>query len=127
MIIKKVSLLIAISLSAYTQSATPQNLIIKNNAKDCFTLTVTNQLESNKDPVLLNASIDPAQNGQECPCKSALMKYSAYQEIEEDILTLISGNFSILSREKLMLPVAAQGNLIFADHPVILSITCSNP
>lgn len=127
MMIQKISLFVAISLSAYAQSATPQDLIIKNNAKGCFTLRVTNQLEPSKDPVLLSASIDPARDGQECPCKSALMKYSAYQEIEEDILTLISGNFSILSREKLMLPVTAQGNLIFADHPVILSITCSNP
>lgn len=37
-------------LSTYTQSAPPQDVIIKNNAEGCFTLN-TNQLELDKDPV----------------------------------------------------------------------------
>lgn len=126
MVAQKFSLIMAALISACAQSAPPQDVIIKNHVEGCFTLN-TNQLELNKDPVLLSASISPARDGQDCPCKSALMQYATYQEIEGDVFQLISGNFSILNREKLILPVAVQSNLIFADHPVTLSISCSNP
>ena len=107
MVAQKFSLVMAALISACAQSAPPQDV--------------------NKDPVLLSASISPARDGQDCPCKSALMQYAAYQEIGEDVFQLISGNFSILNKEKLTLPVAVQGNLIFADHAVTLSISCSTP
>ena len=123
---QRFSLLMTVLISACAQTAPPHDVIIKNHVEGCFTLN-TNQLELNKDPVLLSASISPARDGQDCPCKSALMQYAAYQEIGEDVFQLISGNFSILNKEKLTLPVAVQGNLIFADHAVTLSIFCSNP
>ena len=123
---QRFSLLMTVLISGCAQSAPPQDVIIKNHVEGCFTLN-TNQLELNKDPVLLSASISPARDGQDCPCKSALMQYAAYQEIGEDVFQLISGNFSILNKEKLTLPVAVQGNLIFADHAVTLSISCSTP
>ena len=123
---QRFSLLMTVLISACAQSAPPQEVIIENHVEGCFTLN-TNQLELNKDPVLLSASISPARDGQDCPCKSALMQYAAYQEIGEDVFQLISGNFSILNKEKLTLPVADQGNLIFADQTVTLSISCSTP
>lgn len=123
---QRFSLLMTVLISACAQTAPLQEVIIKNHVEGCFTLKI-NQLELNKDPVLLSASINSAGDGQECPCKSALMQYAAYQEIGEDVFQLISGNFSIPNREKLTLPVAVQSNLIFADHAVTLSISCSNP
>lgn len=126
MVAQKFSLVMAALISACAQSAPPQDVIIKNHVEGCFTLS-TKQLELNKNPVLLRASIGPPRDGRDCPCKSALMQYAAYQEIEEDVFPLISGYFSILNREKLTLPVAVQSNLIFANHAVTLSISCSNP
>ena len=123
---QRFSLLMTVLISGCAQSAPPQDVIIKNHVEGCFTLNI-NQLERNKDPVLLSTSISPARDGQDCPCKSALMQYSTHQEIAGNIFPLISGNFSILNNEKLMLPVTVQGNLIFADHAVTLSISCSNP
>ena len=126
MVAQKFSLVMAALISACAQSAPPQDVIIKNHVEGCFTLN-TNQLELNKDPVLLSASISPARDGQDCPCKSALMQYAAYQEIGEDVFQLISGNFSILNKEKLTLPFEVQCKLIFSDPSVTLSISCSTP
>jgi hypothetical protein len=80
----------------------------------------------NKEPLLLVASISPKAENKDCPCRSALMKYTVFQKKDKDIFNLLSGNFSVLGKEKIVLPVAVQKQLVFTDTPIHLSLSCSD-
>ncbi|MGB3609033.1 MAG: DUF2195 family protein [Cellvibrio sp.] len=115
----------ALMISACVQSSSLSKVVIENQAEGCFSLNIIN-MEVNKDPVLLRASISPAPDGSDCPCKSALMRYSTQQEVDKEMLPLLTGTFSVLNQTEVMLPVATQRKLLFAENSVTLSISCAN-
>lgn len=97
-------------LSAHSQSQ--QNIKVESLADGCFTFQNI-ALDATKEPVLATASIKTKTENTDCPCKSAVMKYSAFQKKDGDTFNLLSGQFSILGKESVVLPVASQKQLIF--------------
>jgi hypothetical protein len=83
-------------------------------------------LDTSKEPVLATASISTKTANTDCPCKSALMKYTAFQKKDGNTFNLLSGQFSILGKESVVLPIAVQKQLIFPDTLVHLSLSCSD-
>lgn len=110
-------------LSAQSQSQ--QSIKVESLVDGCFTFqNIT--LDAIKEPVLVAASIKTKTENTDCPCKSAVMKYSAFQNKDGNTFNLLSGQFSILGKESVVLPVAVQRQLIFSDTPIRLSLACSN-
>jgi hypothetical protein len=54
------------------------------------------------------------------------MKYTAFQKNNDKTFELVSGQLSILGREEVVLPIAVQKQLIFADTPIYLSLACAS-
>ena len=110
-------------LSAHSQSQ--QSIKVESLIDGCFTFqNIT--LDATKEPVLATASIKTKTENTDCPCKSAVMKYSVFQKKDGNTFNLLSGQFSILGKESAVLPIAVQKELIFPDAPIYLSLSCSN-
>ena len=91
----------------------------------CFVLgSVT--LDTSKEPVLATTSIKTKTGNADCPCKSAVVKYSTFQKRDDNTFNLLSGQFSIFDKGSVVLPIAVQRQLIFPDTPIYLSLACSN-
>lgn len=127
MAILRNSLFIILLIYSCADSAQPnKNVVINNHIEGCFTFTNW-QIDSNKEPVLLHASIGSGKKNRECPCKSALFKYTVTQKDGHDFDTLLIGTFTTLNKNTVALPLAVQKQLIFNKVPINLSVTCSSP
>lgn len=125
MAVSKFSFLIFFLLCSYAHSQQKQAVKIDSLVDGCFTLRNL-LVDTTKDPVLATASIKYKTETTGCPCKSAVVKYSVAQEKDGDISNLLSGQFSILGKENIVLPIAVQKQLIFPGAPLELSLSCSN-
>lgn len=119
------SVLAALLLSACAHSQAEKNIKVESLVDSCFTFSNIT-LDASKEPVLATASISQKTANTDCPCKSALMKYTAFQNKDGNIFNLLSGQFSTLGKESVVLPIAVQKQLIFPDTPIHLSVACSN-
>ena len=100
-----------------------KNVEIKSNVEGCFSFKVLS-FDMNKELLLLVAEIKSATANSDCPCKSAIMKYTASQKRDGEISNLLSGQFSVLGKEKITLPIAVQKELVFKDSPIQISLSC---
>ncbi len=119
------SVLAALLLCACAHSQAEKNIKVESQVEGCFTLQNI-ALDTSKEPVLATALININTATTDCPCKSAVMKYMAYQKKDGNNFDLLSGQFSILGKESVALPIAVQKQLIFPDIPIYLSLSCSN-
>lgn len=121
----KLYTLALIFFSGCAFSTSLNTIILNNEVVGCFSLK-NEKLDVSVEPVTLAVTIGSGGNGLDCPCKSALMKYSVYQELETGNSDLLSGYFSVLNKESVVLPIAVQRQLIFPDSPIRISISCSS-
>lgn len=121
----KFSVLAFILLCSCANSQSRQNIQVESLVDGCFTFSKV-MLDVTQEPILATAPIKPAAENSDCPCKSAIMKYTAFQKKDGNTLDLLSGQFSVLGKERVVLPVAVQKQLIFPDTPIRLSLSCSN-
>lgn len=121
---QKNSLLIALLFFSGACSGWSENVVVNNHIEGCFTLSSL-RLDSGSEPVLLHARIDDGAEKQECPCTSALFKYTAYQESSNGKNSLISGYFTTLQKEVVVLPISVQKQLIFSGVPIQVDLACS--
>ena len=112
-------------LCSYAHSQPQQSVKVESLVDGCFTFSNIT-LDTTKEPVLATASIKPATKNADCPCKSAVMKYSVFQKKDRNKFNLLSGQCSILGKENIVLPIAVQKHLIFPSTPINLSFFCSN-
>lgn len=125
MVARKFSVLALFILCSCAHSQSPKNVEVESLVDSCFTFSNVT-LDVTKEPVLATASIKAKTASEDCPCKSALMKYSATQKKDGNTFNLLSGQFSILGKESVVLPIAVQKQLVFPDAPIHLSLSCSN-
>lgn len=118
------SVLAILFLCSCAHSQAPKNVVIESQVEGCFSFK-TSALDTDKEPLLLVASINSKAETGECPCKSALMKYTAFQKKDGNIFNLLSGQFSVLGKDKIVLPIAVQKQLVFPDVPIHLSLSCA--
>lgn len=121
----KFSLLAMCLLCSCAYSQHQKSVNLESLVDGCFTFTDIT-LDVSKEPVLATASINLKAENADCPCKSAVMKYAAFQKNEGNTFDLLSGQFSILGKESVVLPIAVQKQLIFPDNPIHLSLSCSS-
>ena len=119
------NLLAVFLLCSYAHSQPQQIVKVESLVDGCFTFSNIT-LDTTKEPVLATPSIKPATGNSDCLCKSAVMKYSAFQKKNGNTFNLLSGQFSVLGKESVFLPIAVQKQLIFSDTPIHLSLSCSN-
>ncbi len=125
MAVPKFSVLALFLLCSCAHSQPQQNIKVESLVDGCFSLqNIT--LDTTTEPVLATASINAKTKNADCPCKSALMKYSTTQKKDGSTFNLLSGQFSIFGKESVVLPIAAQKQLIFPDTPIHLSLSCAN-
>lgn len=110
-------------LCSCAHSQSQKDVTVESQVDGCFTFNNIT-LDLSKEPLLATASIKTAN--ADCPCKSAVMKYTAFQKKDGNTFTLLSGQFSILGKESVALPIAVQKQLIFSDKPIHLSLSCSD-
>jgi hypothetical protein len=109
-----------LSSCAVVQKAT--EVKINNTVNGCFSIT---RLEAAlADPTLIRIAVSPNSSG-DCPCKSALLKYTVVQKVENHENFLMSGHFSPLGIDELTLPLSVQSRLIVQGSPVSLNVACS--
>jgi hypothetical protein len=112
-------------LSPYVHAQPQKDIKVESLVDGCFTISNI-ELDTSKEPVLAAASINHNTANADCPCKSALMKYTAFQKKDGNTFNLLSGQFSVLGKDSVVLPVAVQKQLIFSDTPICLSLSCSD-
>lgn len=118
--------ILAIFLLCSCAHSQPQKKVeVESLVDGCFIFNNIT-LDVSKEPVLAAASISNKTANADCPCKSAAMKYTAFQRKDGNTFTLLSGQFSILGKESVVLPIAVQKQLIFPDTPIHLSLSCSD-
>lgn len=110
-------------LSACTSTAPPGTVDLHNSASGCMKIA-DYSLSQKNDPVMLSIKLGAVLPDDSCPCKSSLIKYSAFQTIEGQASPLLEGNFSILGITQIELPIATQQRLIFKDSPVTITFSC---
>jgi hypothetical protein len=125
MAVPRFSVLILFLLCSCAHSQPKKNIEVRSLVDGCFNFNNI-ILDTTQDPVLATASITPKTSNADCPCKSAVMKYTAYQKRNGNTFNLLSGQFSILGKERVVLPIAAQQQLIFQDTPIHISLSCSD-
>jgi hypothetical protein len=113
-----------ISSCAYSNSEAP--FIFENKVAGCFSL-VDEKLDIDKEPVTVTVSVGAGSKNLDCPCKSALMKFAAYQKLETGTSDLLSGYFTVHGKKSVVLPLAVQNQLIFPADPIRVLISCSSP
>ena len=123
MAVLRFSILTALFLCSCAHSQQLKNVEVKSSVEGCFSFKALS-VEMNKDPLLLVAEIKSATANSDCPCKSAVMKYTASQNRGGEVSNLLSGQFSVLGKEKITLPIAVQKELIFKDSPIHISLSC---
>jgi hypothetical protein len=119
------SILTIILLCSCAHSQPPKNVDVESLVDSCLTFGNI-ILDASNEPVLATASIIQKTGNADCPCKSALMKYKAFQKNNGHTFNLLSGQFSILGKESVVLPIAVQKQLIFPDTTIYLSLSCSD-
>ncbi|WP_226662377.1 DUF2195 family protein [Microbulbifer aggregans] len=124
MVALRSSVFFVLILCACVHTAQGGNVSIDTSVDACFRLNDVS-LDMSVEPVILSASVTPAIASGSCPCKSALFKYSAYQNGANS--SLITGVFTTLGKEVVSLPVAAQTQLIFPDQGLTINLACSAP
>lgn len=102
-----------------------KDLEVESSVDGCFVFKKI-ALDTTKEPVVATALLTVKTGHTDCPCKSALMKYSATQKKDGNTFNLLSGQFSILGKEAIALPIAVQKQLIFAETPIRLSLSCGD-
>lgn len=112
-----------LSFCVYAQHQ--KNIEVESQVDDCFSFDNI-AIDEGKELVLLNGRINLKAANANCPCKSAVMKYSAFQKKDGSSFNLLSGQFSILGKKSVTLPIAVQKQLIFPDMPIYLSLSCSD-
>jgi hypothetical protein len=112
------SVLAIFLLCACAHSPPQKSVEVESLVSGCFTFSKV-ILDTTKEPVLAIASINQETAHADCPCKSAVMKYSAFQKKDGNNFNLLSGQFSILGQETFVLPIADQKQLIFQIYPFI--------
>lgn len=125
MVAPKFSVFALFLLCSCAHSQPPQNIKVGSLVDGCFSFQNI-ALDTTKEPVLATASVIPKTENADCPCKSALMKYSTFQTKDGNTFNLLSGQFSILGKESVVLPIAVQKQLIFPDTLIHLSLSCAN-
>jgi hypothetical protein len=113
----------ALLLSACASASTPGAVGIDNTISGCIKIAESSLSQKN-DPVILSIKLGAALPDDDCPCKSSLIKYSAYQTIEGERSSLLEGHFSNLGITQVELPIATQQRLIFKDSPVTVTLSC---
>lgn len=119
------SVLAIFLLCSCAHSQPHKDVEIESLVDGCFTFNSIT-VDASKEPVLAAASISTKTANADCPCKSAAMKYTVFQRKNGNTFTLLSGQFSILGKESVVLPIAVQKQLIFPDAPIHLSLSCSD-
>lgn len=119
---KLIASLLVVSCSSL--SASP-SLVLDNKISGCFVASKP-EFQSSGEMTTVQISVsEPAKF--DCPCKTALVSYSATQTQQGNVSRLLSGSFTALGKETVVLPIAVQEQLIFKDSPVDLSFKCANP
>lgn len=119
------SILAIILLCSCAHSQPPKNVEAESLVDSCFTFSNIT-VDASKEPVIATASISQKTANTDCPCKSALMRYTAFQKSDDNTFELLSGQFSILGKERVILPIAVQKQLILPDNPIHLSLSCAS-
>ncbi len=119
------SFLYVLFMSSCVTPAETKEIIIDNDIEGCFTLKFL-KLDFMHEPVVLHASVFPEKSNLECPCKSALVKYSSIQKKGTDYYTLLEGNFTALGKNIVILPIAVQKQLILPNIPINILLSCSD-
>lgn len=89
---QKFSILALFLLCACAHSQPQKNIEVESVVDGCF--AVNNIiLDATKEPVLASASITPKTANTDCPCKSAVMKYTAFQKKTATLLIFYLANF----------------------------------
>jgi hypothetical protein len=123
MAVLKFSILTALFLCSCAHSQQLKNVEVKSKVEGCFSFKALS-FDMNKEPLLLIAEIKSATANHDCHCKSAVMKYTASQSRGGEVSNLLSGQFSVLGKEKVALPIAVQRELVFKDSPILVSLSC---
>ena len=123
MAVLRFSILTALFLCSCAHSQQLKNVEIKSSVEGCFSLKAIS-FDMNVEPLLLVTEIKSAAVNSECSCKSAVMKYTASQKRSGEVSNLLSGQFSVMGKEKSTLPIAVQKELVFKDSPINLVLSC---
>lgn len=125
MAVLRSSILIVFLFSSFACSDEKNNVIIYNPIKGCFGFESW-RLNMQEEPVVLNVSVKQKNTNIECPCKSALVKYTASQKVEDSVSKLLTGYFTTLGKDSVILPVSVQKQIIFPKIPIDITLSCSN-
>ena len=123
MAVLRFSILTALFLCSCAHSQQLKNVEVKSNVEGCFSFKAIS-FDMKVEPLLLMAEISSVTANRDCPCKSAVMKYTASQNRGGEISNLLSGQFSVIGKEKLTLPIAVQKEIVFKDSPIQISLSC---
>ncbi len=123
MVAQKFSFLFILLMGSCASSVATHNVIVTNKVGGCFTF-ISKSIKSG-EPVNLQLQVAKKDPAKECQCKSALLKYTAYQESGNDVSMLISGSFTALNKTSVVLPISAQSQLLLKEQPINVSITCA--
>lgn len=123
MAVPKFSHIGALLLSACASAHPPGSIDINNTISGCMQIAESSLSQKN-DPVILSIKLSAALPDDGCPCKSSLIRYSAFQTIDGGRSLLMESNFSILGINQIELPIATQQRLIFKDTPVTVTFSC---
>ncbi|NPU93745.1 MAG: DUF2195 family protein [Gammaproteobacteria bacterium] len=119
------SIFLALFLCACSLPTQADSVVINNRVEGCFALS-KNHLDARGESLWVGAAVEAAQQAADCPCKSALFTYSAYQEQNQQTNKLVSGNFTTIGKASIELPVAVQKQLVFPDRPIYVDIVCGH-
>ena len=75
---------------------------------------------------MLKLAISHKESGVYCPCKSTLMHYSSFQKVDGNVSTLLSGDFNVLEKNMVTLPIAVQKQLLYKGIPIQVSVSCAS-
>ena len=123
MAVLRFCILTALFLCSCAYSQQLKNVEIKSSVEGCFSLKAIS-FDMNVEPLLLIAEVKSATASNDCPCKSAVMKYTASQKRSGEVSNLLSGQFSVMGKEKITLPIAVQKELVFKDSSINLVLSC---
>ena len=98
---------------------------IVNNVEGCFSI-IDSQLDLREDLVILKLAISHKEPGVDCPCKSALMHYFSFQKMDGSVSNLLSGDFNVLEKDKVALPIAVQKQLLYKGIPIQVLVSCAS-
>ena len=75
---------------------------------------------------MLKLAISHKESGVDCPCKSTLMHYSSFQKVDGNVSNLLSGDFNVLEKNMVTLPIAVQKQLLYKGIPIQVSVSCAS-